>query len=92
MTSQLSYPTPFVVSPTIYGLRILANNHATRHQGLAFRTGDTVCLLTGGGASREGPYLVNEVLHSTKRYTLVLENGQSVKDGAEFEEKDLVAA
>ena len=49
-------------------------------------------LLSEGGSKREGPYLVNEVIPSTKRYTLALENGQSVKDGAEIDEKDLVAA
>ncbi|KAK4161142.1 hypothetical protein QBC43DRAFT_324186 [Cladorrhinum sp. PSN259] len=57
-----------------------------------FRTGDTVNLVTGGGLTHEGPYLINDVFSSTKRYTLTLETGESVNGGAEVDEKDLVAA
>jgi hypothetical protein len=61
-------------------------------QKTKFRTGDAVYLLTGNGSTREGPYVVNDVLLSTKSYTLTLEDGRDVKDGAAIKEKYLQAA
>jgi len=49
-----------------------------------------VYLLTSGGRSREGPYIIAFVL-TAKKYTLSLENGQAVNNGDEIEEKYLEA-
>lgn len=47
-------------------------------------------LLSADGKSREGPYCIASV-PSPGVYTLSLESGVDVKDGAEIEEKSLEA-
>ena len=56
-----------------------------------YKPGTSVYLNEPGSRSLEGPYLVSRV-PSTGKYVLCLENGVKVKDGKEFEEKDLSEA
>lgn len=37
----------------------------------------------------EGPYIVESVIPTTRKYTLCFENGQPARDGAEVDEEDL---
>jgi len=56
-----------------------------------YRVGDLVNLIvrrTDGPEAREGPYKVASV-PSVGKYTLCLSTGQPVKNGIEFEGKDL---
>ena len=56
-----------------------------------YKPGTKVYLDEPGSRSLAGPYLVSSV-PSTGKYVLCLGNGDKVKDGREFEEKDLSEA
>jgi hypothetical protein len=56
-----------------------------------YKVGRKVYLDESGSRSLSGPYLIASVLRPGK-YTLCLENGDKVKDGAEVDEEALIEA